>query len=169
MKKKSIILTAGILTALASLIYSDWLVFDNVVNSSLPSYLVICLGLLEIIGGLLLGMITYRNKVNNGYAGFKELYKTGIFITLVVCCVTIIHYVILLIVYPDFVNVNISDLQAILAKKNFSPDQINTSTQMLKKVVTPFTIVLGTAINQMIRGSLCGLLAAAIAKKKKPN
>jgi len=166
MKKNQIILTAGVITALASLIYSDWLVFDNVVNSSLPNLLIVCFGLLEIFAGLLFGMIMYRNKVNNGYAGFKELYKIGILITLVVCSVTIIHYVIFILAYPNFVNMNLENFQAIFVKKNFTPDQINSSMQMLKKVVTPVTIVIGTAINQMIRGSVCGLVAAAIAKKK---
>src|ERR1700733_6628394 len=101
MKKSTVIVRWGIITAIVMSLFSYvmYATGASFTNKSL-SYL----SYVIMLGGMIMAMRQFRDKVNGGYASFGEQYKIGILMVLIISAITTIYFLIFLQLSSDFIT-----------------------------------------------------------------
>lgn len=113
-----------------------WLIFEYTLlvpnYHQLSSYVSI-IAVFIPVAGIYFGIKERKNKTNYGYISFKEAFKTGIVITLIIAVsVVIFIYVYYEYINPDFVNYLGAETERKLLKDNVSRDEINAAVAVIK-------------------------------------
>lgn len=161
MKKSTVILMWGVITAVLMAIFSQF-TYQMEGGVRFITYLI-------FFAGLLVAKLQYRNKVNGGYASFGQLYGLGMLLTLVVAVIVTINFFILLKMHPGFVENAIEQARAQMVMKK-TPDEIIEKSLNVTRffLENPLGIIAGGIVGMAFWGALLSLLSAGIAAKKKP-
>ncbi len=165
MKKSTVIVRWGIITAIVMSLFS-YLMYVTGASFSNPS--VSYFGYVIMIGGMIMAMRQFRDKVNGGYASFGDQYKIGILMVLIISVITTIYFLIFMQLSPDFISKMIEQSQANMVNKGMSSEQIEMAMKYTKMFMTPAMMMIFSLIGNIIIGAIVGLLAAAITSKPKP-
>jgi hypothetical protein len=163
MKKSSVILMWGVITALSSILYY-WV--KNI--SGVPNKSMQWIGYIIFFAGLLVGTLQYRNKANGGYVSFGEAYKVGILMTLIIAVLGTINFLVFLQIHPDFPGKILEQSRIDMVNKGMSSDQIEMGLKYASKFMTPQMMIIFGLIGQTIGGAILSLLSAGISAKPKP-
>ncbi len=163
MKKSSVILMWGVITALASIAYYWMTNISGVPNKSMQ-----WIGYIIFFGGLLVGTLQYRNKANGGYVSFGEAYKVGILMTLIITVLGTINFLIFLQMHPDFPAKILEQSRVDMVNRGMTTDQIDMGLKYASKFMTPQMMIIFGLFGQIIGGAILSLLSAGISTKKKP-
>lgn len=161
MKKSSVILMWGVITAVLMAIFAQ-LTYQLEGGVRFITYLI-------FFAGLVVAKLQYRNKVNGGFASFGQLYGLGMLITLVVAVLTAINFFILLKIHPGFAENAIEQARANMIMKK-TPDEIIEKSLSVTRffLENPLGIITGTIVGMTFWGALFSLLSAGITTKRKP-
>src|ERR1700730_16522645 len=99
MTKSKVIIMWGIITGVVEIIFYQLLNLSGNTSGGLQS-----ISYLILLGGLIGGMMQFRNKVNGGYATFGELYKVGMLMTLILSVITVAHLLIYMQINHGFID-----------------------------------------------------------------
>ncbi|HSY77885.1 MAG TPA: DUF4199 domain-containing protein [Bacteroidia bacterium] len=163
MKKSSVVIMWGLITAIVTCLYSFAMYRAGNMSSPLRY-----INALLVFGGLLVGMLQFRNKVNGGFGTFGQLYSVGMLITVVLAIVSTLYFVILITSSPAFMEEVKAEGQAAIINMHMPDDQTEIAIKWNEKMTTPAIMIVGSVVGNLIMGALLGLLAAAISAKKKP-
>jgi hypothetical protein len=161
MKKSSVILMWGVITAIVSALFKEFTY--NLSNN------IQLLGLAIFIAGLIIGTFQYRNKTNGGYGSFGNLYGFGMLLSLVIGVFGIIHVFIFNSMHPDFVSSALEKSRAMMVMQNASDQQIEMGMRIKRFFLeSPVGIIVGGIIGSALFGAIFSLLSSAIAARPKP-
>jgi hypothetical protein len=163
MSKSKVIILWGVITAVVEIGYYEILNISGNMNGGLQS-----ISYLLMLGGLIMGMMQYRNKVNGGYAKFGELYKVGMFMTLILAVLSVVHLVIYLQINPGLIDTIRAQAEANMVNKGMTPEQIKMGMHYTEKFTTPSMMIIFGFIGNIFGGAILGLLAAGISARQKP-
>ncbi|HXB13849.1 MAG TPA: DUF4199 domain-containing protein [Bacteroidia bacterium] len=163
MKKSSVILMWGVITALSSIVYY-WI--TNI--SGVPNKSMQWIGYIIFFAGLLVGTLQYRNKANGGYVSFGEGYKVGILMTLIIAVLGTINFLVFLQVHPDFPTKILEQSRIDMVNKGMTTDQMDMAMKYTSKFLTPQMMIIFGLVGQIIGGAILSLLSAGISAKNKP-
>ena len=166
---KKIALNFGVLLALLSIALQ---VISFVLDAHIdrPLWLTV-LQLAISIGVLVYGIKAYKTE-NAGFLTIGQALKTGVAISLVAGIITVIfNYIFINYIDPDFIQktLDFSRETMINDYPNLSEEQIDSSLEISKKLMSP-TIMSGIAIlSTLFFGFIISLVAGLIMKKNPPN
>lgn len=166
---KKIALNFGVLLALLSIALQ---VISFVLDAHIdrPWWLTV-LQLAISIGVLVYGIKAYKTE-NAGFLTIGQALKTGVAISLVAGIITVIfNYIFINYIDPDFIQktLDFSRETMINDYPNLSEEQIDSSLEISKKLMSP-TIMSGIAIlSTLFFGFIISLVAGLIMKKNPPN
>jgi len=163
MKKSTVIILWGLITAIAMSLFSLGMYMAGNMNKSIQY-----ISFIIMFGGLLMGMIQFRNKVNGGFGTFGDMYKVGMLITVVITLVSAVYFMIFLQLTPGFIDKIREQAQADMVNKGLSNEQIQMSMKYMATFTSPLLMSIFGILGNLFFGAILGLLAAAISAKPKP-
>ncbi|HTB06020.1 MAG TPA: DUF4199 domain-containing protein [Bacteroidia bacterium] len=163
MTKTRVIIMWGIITGVVEIIFYQLLNLSGNTSGGLQS-----ISYLILLGGLIGGMMQFRNKVNGGYATFGELYKVGMLMTLILSVITVAHLLIYMQINPGFIDKILDQARVNMVNKGMTDDQIKMGMHYTQMFTTPLMMSIFGFIGNIIGGAILGLLAAGILAKQKP-
>jgi Protein of unknown function (DUF4199) len=163
MKKSTVILMWGGITAIACAIHKAILVWEEISISGWAYF-----NFLIFFLGLFIGIRQYREKVNNGYLKFGQGYVVSLLMTLIVTIVGLINVIITLQIIPDLGDRLQNELTIRLVNSGLSQDTIDKIMSSKSNGFTPKMIIINSLLGNLIIGAILGLIATGINTKLKP-
>jgi len=164
MKKSSVVLKWGIITSVVMCVYSYLL---YVTNAAFTMRSLSYLSIVIMVGGLAMGMIEFRNKVNGGFATFGKQFGLGMLMTLIIAAISTIYFEVLVASTPYMDNM-LAQSQAEMVNKGMSSEQIEMGMKYAKMFMSPVLMGVFGLIGNAIMGAIASLIAAAITSKAAP-
>ena len=163
MKKSTVIILWGLITSIAMSLFSLGMYLAGNFDKAMQY-----VGFLIMFGGLVMGMLQFRNKVNGGFGSFGDLYKIGMLMTVVIAVVSTVYFMVFLQLTPGYMDKIREQAQANMVNQGLSAEQIQMSMKMMSAFTSPIAMGIFGLLGNLFFGAILGLLAAAITAKKKP-
>lgn len=146
-----------------------WLIFEYTLlvpnYHQLSSYLSI-IAVLIPVAGIYFGIKERKNKTNYGYISFKESFKTGVVIILIIAVSAVIFiYVYYEYINPDFVNIIGAETEKKLLRENAGRDEINASVDAVKYSYSLNIQLIQKLIFILLGGTVASFVISMLLKK----
>jgi len=166
MSTKSIIIKWGLIGGLITIIVgllSSYLL--GMYNSKMIQYVEILL----MIAILVFGLFEYRDKLNGGFASFKELFKVGLMIGLVFAIISTIWS----LIYINFIDTELIartllQTEIKLEAQGLSDKVIKDTLKISAKMMKPAYMAIMGIASTLIISSIISLVSALVIKNEKP-
>lgn len=127
------------------------------------------LSYLFLLGAIIMGQISWRNKALGGYMTFGQAFKYSMLFlmwySIVIAIWTILFTT---VIAPDMVDRILEQSRQQLESQGMPEDQIEMGLEVTRKIMNPAAMAIFALLGNFIFGLLFGLLGAAITKKDKP-
>ena len=118
--------------------------------------------------GIFLGIKERKNIVNFGYISFKEAFKTGMIITLIIAAVVVIFiYVYYEYINPAFLNYLAAETERLMLQNNTGRDEINASITVIQYRYSLTIQLIMHLIFILLGGTAISFTASLLMKKMK--
>jgi hypothetical protein len=169
MKKSTVIIIWGLIIAIANSLFSLCMYFTGNLMFNELRYI----SFFIIFIGLLAGIFNYRNKALGGRASFAQLFKAGMFMTIVLSIGISLYFFIFLKAAPSSLVLINQTAQMRAASRvgtnvELSPEEKQEIIQSVNLWTSPLVMIAADFVANLFYGALSSLIVAAIAKKKKP-
>lgn len=153
----------GIYTAIAGIILMLLFFALDVDKSSWVNYL----SILVLIGGIVMGTIHYRDKINFGQITYGKAFLTGLIISIVVGIITAIY----LYIHYSFIDVNGLEEMAAMAEQQMldmglSDEMVDQQMEFSNKFMQMPLLNIMSLLSMIGWGAIISLITAAVLKKK---
>lgn len=154
-------ITSLLVIALALILYVTDLSFKPGINYF--SYIL-------ILGGIFMGIKTYRDKELGGFITFGTAFKTGWWTVLIMALVSsAFTYVFVTLIAPEFID-KIMEMQSMaMYEQGMSDEEIEMAQSMSSMFMTPGAMVGWALIGNLFIGVILNLIASATLKKNSPE
>lgn len=163
MKKSTVIILWGLITGVASVIFSQILYSTGQENSGLRWF-----NMLIMFIGIFVGTMQYRDKANGGYLTFGQGFKAAFFISLIITLVSTIAMIVDLQLHPEIIDKILTQSRDNMINKGMSDEQIETGLKYTKMFTTPFMLVLWTIVGGLFFSAILSLISAGLCSRNKP-
>lgn len=157
-------MTWGAITGIVLILYSLILYLANqTYNRPLGS-----LSYILLIAGIIIGSISYRDKVLGGFISYKDAFVTGLLITVFAGILSsFFSFILMRFIDPGMVEQALVQTEEKLIERGMSEDQIEGALESTKKMIaSPAMVIIGLLMFAFI-GAIISLITAAFIKKEK--
>jgi len=128
------------------------------------------LGYAILVGVILMGSYEFRDKLNGGYATFKELFKYAIIICLIYALISTFWSIVFMqFVAPDLITEVLTQTRMQLEEKGIDEAAIEVSLNMTRKMMQPHFFAMTSMFALMVVGALISVLISSVLRRFKPE
>lgn len=165
-KKTQTFLKWGLLGGIASASLGLVLFILNVDSSSWINYM----GMAILVAVIVAGSYEYRDKIEGGFAGFKQLLGFAMMITLVYALFSSSWA----IIYMEFIDTELVsrillDTEIRMEDQGLMDEQIKQTLGVTKKMMQPHYFFFTSVMSMTFIGLLISLLSSLVLRKEKPT
>lgn len=165
MDRKGIILKWGLIGGVLSIIIGLIAYLLNMTDSKLVQYL----SILIMLGAIVFAHFEYRDKLNNGFAKFGELFRVGFLVSLVISFISLIwFYLYVSFLDTDLIARTLSKVESDMVERGLSGEGLDQALNMTKKFMTPLYMSLTGFFYAAILGLVVTLVSALIIRNENP-
>lgn len=118
--------------------------------------------------GIYSGIKERKNKVNFGFISFKEAFKTGIIITIIISALVIMFiYIYYEYINPEFVNYLAAETEKTLLQENVNRDEINEAITVIRYRYSLNVQLISQLLFILIGGTGISFIVSVLLKKTK--
>ncbi|GAB1405166.1 DUF4199 domain-containing protein [Lentimicrobium sp.] len=156
----------GVITGVAYILLSLLLYSFDLSGNTWAGYV----SFLVLIGGIVAGTITYRDKHSGGYLSYKRCLGSGVLISLVAgVLMGIYSFVFFQFFDPEMINKMLELAGQNMADKGMTEDQIDQAMNVTRKFMTPLWMTITSLLSIVFWGTIFSLIASIFIKKEDPN
>ena len=155
----------GLITGLATIIYSIILYIMNLTfNRSLG-----LLSILILLIGIIYGTKVFRDKNQGGFITYGQALVSGVIIALIVAILGgIFTYILNVFIDPDLTEKGLQFMEEQLVKKErFSDDQIEMIIERARERTNPIKSAFWSMLGTTVIGFILSLITSAFLKKEQ--
>jgi len=160
-------MTYGLVTGLVLIVYTLLLYSTN--NLIDQNFFLGIINYLILIGGIVIGTRSYRDQFLEGYISYSKALGYGVVISVFTgIIVGIFTYLLYAVIDPGLLEQSMKIFEEEMLNQGMSPDQVETFTEMQRKIRSPFMMLISSVLSYALLGFIFSLITSAFLKKDKP-
>jgi sulfite exporter TauE/SafE len=160
-------MTFGLITGLILVVYTLILYATN--NILKPNFALNLINYIILIAGIYLGTRSFRDQFAGGYITYGKALGYGVVMSIFTGVVVgIFTYLLYAVIDPGLMEESIKLIEEEMLNQGMTADQVETISEMQKKIRSPFMMLLGSVLNYALLGLIFSLITSAFLKKQKP-
>ncbi len=160
--KSSTVYTYGLYLGIASIVFSLIIYYGGFIGNKYFGYL----GFIFTILFISLGLINYRDKINNGILTYSQGLGIGVLITLIGSVISsVFSYVFLTFIDPDIHKLIVANSQEEALKNGMTEAQLDQAGKVMDIMMSPMVLSILGIIMSVFFGFIFTLIISAIVKK----
>lgn len=154
----------GVITSLVSIILSLVFYFTNVEYESWSRYISMLITMILIF----IGIKTIAKENATKFISFGDLFKAGIYITLILAIISIVYYFVYIhLINPDFMDGLMQSQKEQMAQKGLSEEKIDMALEMAQKFSSPIFTTIVSFLTFLVIGAISSAIGASVYKKEQ--
>jgi hypothetical protein len=160
-------MTYGLITGVALIIYTLLLYSTN--NLLRQNFLLSLMNYLILIGGIVAGTRSYRDRMLQGYITYSKALGYGVVMSIFTGIVLgIFTYLLYTMIDPGLMEKSMAMIQEEMLKQGIEPGRVESISEMQRQIRSPFMMLIGSVLTYAFLGLIFALVTSAFLRKNKP-
>jgi hypothetical protein len=160
-------MTYGLITGVALILYTLLLYSTN--NLLRENFLLSLMNYLILIGGIVAGTRSYRDRALQGYITYSKALGYGVVMSIFTGIVLgIFTYLLYTMIDPGLMEKSMAMIQEEMLKQGIEPGRVESISKMQRQIRSPFMMLIGSVLTYAFLGLIFSLVTSAFLQKNKP-